>query len=45
MKRQVKLRLKIIKHAEKETGNISKTCRYFGVSRKTFYKWNLIKIF
>lgn len=40
MKRQVKLRLKIIKHAEEETGNISKTCRYFGISRKTFYKWS-----
>ena len=26
MKRQIKLRLKIIKHAEEETGNISKTC-------------------
>lgn len=36
--RQVKLRIGIVKHAS-ETGNISKTCRYFGISRKTFYKW------
>ena len=29
MKRQVKFRLGIIKHATEVTGNISKTCRYF----------------
>jgi transposase InsO family protein len=23
----------------KETGNISKACRYFGISRQAFYKW------
>ena len=23
----------------KRCGNISKTCRYFGVSRKTFHEW------
>jgi len=23
----------------KQTGNISKSCRYFGISRETFYKW------
>ena len=40
MKRQVKLRMTIIKHASEVTGNISKTCRYFGISRKTFYKWS-----
>ena len=38
-KRQVKLRLELIRHAKEVTGNISKTCRYFGISRKTFYKW------
>lgn len=36
--RQVKLRLAIIEHAQ-EGGNISKTCRYFGISRVYFYKW------
>ena len=39
LKRKVRLRLEIIKHAEEVTGNISKTCRYFGISRQTFYKW------
>jgi len=34
----IKRKLKVFKHAE-ETGNISKTCRYFGISRETFYKW------
>ena len=38
LKRKVRLRLEIIKHAEEVTGNISKTCRYFGISRQTFYK-------
>jgi hypothetical protein len=23
----------------RETGNISKTCRYFGISRTSFYEW------
>ena len=22
-----------------QNGNVSKTCRYFGISRETFYKW------
>jgi len=36
--REVKLRLKWIEHYLKSK-NISKTCRYFGISRTTFYKW------
>ncbi len=31
-------KLKVLNYA-KETGNISKTCRYFGICRETFYKW------
>ena len=31
-------KLRILKHAQ-ETGNVSKTCRYFGVSRESFYQW------
>jgi len=31
-------KLKVLNHA-KEIGNISKTCRYFGICRETFYKW------
>jgi transposase-like protein len=38
MTRLVRWRLKLLSHAE-ETGNVSLTCRYFGLSRKTFYKW------
>ncbi len=37
--RLVKWRLKILRHAEEVTLNVAKTCRYFGISRKTFYKW------
>jgi transposase len=36
--RQINLRTRLIKHTE-ESGNIAKTCRYFGISRKTYYKW------
>ena len=32
-------RLRMIKHAEEITHNVSKTCRYYGLSRNKFYKW------
>ena len=28
-----------VKHYIEETGNVSATCRHFGISRATFYKW------
>jgi len=31
-------KLKVLNYAN-ETGNISKTCRYFGICRQTFYTW------
>jgi len=36
--REVQRRLRVIKHAE-NLGNVRKTCRYFGLSRSTFYRW------
>ncbi|TLX49231.1 IS481 family transposase [Pseudoalteromonas ruthenica] len=35
---EVRRKLKILNHA-KETRNVSKTCRYWGISRDTFYRW------
>jgi transposase-like protein len=32
-------RLAIIRHAQKVTGNVSLTCRYYGISRQIFFKW------
>jgi transposase InsO family protein len=32
-------RLAIIRHAEEVTGNVAQTCRYYGISRQTFYAW------
>jgi transposase-like protein len=32
-------RLSIIRHAEEVTGTVAQTCRYFGISRQTFYAW------
>jgi len=31
-------RFRMLQHAA-GTGNVSRTCRHFGISRKTFYKW------
>jgi transposase len=36
--REVRRRLRIFEHAKK-TGNIRKTCRYFGIPRSLFYVW------
>lgn len=36
--RDISRKLRILNHAKK-TGNVSKTCRYFGVSREIFYQW------
>jgi transposase len=32
-------RLAIIRHAREVTGNVAKTCRYYGISRQAYYKW------
>jgi transposase-like protein len=32
-------RLAIIRHAQEVTGNVSLTCRYFGITRQAFYIW------
>ncbi len=35
--REIRHWLQVIVHAE-QSSNISKTCRYYGISRQTFYK-------
>ena len=37
--RQVRRRLAILHHAEEVTGNVAMTCRYYGVTRQSFYIW------
>ena len=37
--RQVRWRASIIRHASEVSRNVAKTCRHFGISRQTFYKW------
>lgn len=32
-------RLAIIRHAQEMTGNVAGTCRHYGISRQSFYKW------
>jgi transposase InsO family protein len=29
----------MLRHAKEVTGNVSKTCRYYGITRQSFYKW------
>ena len=36
--RDIKRKLKVIKYAT-EIGHVSKACRYYGISRSSFYKW------
>ena len=37
--RRIKHRLSVLRHAEELSGNVAATCRYYGISRPTFYKW------
>ena len=39
--RDIKRKLRVLNHV-KETGNVIKTCRYFGVSRAIFYRWKTV---
>ncbi len=39
LQRQAKHRLAIIRHAQEVTGNVALTCRYYGISRQTYYSW------
>jgi hypothetical protein len=36
--RDIKRKLRVLSYAQ-EIGNISKTCRYFGIPRQTCYEW------
>jgi len=36
--RDIKRKLRVLSYAQ-EIRNVSKTCRYFGISRQTFYEW------
>ena len=37
--RLVAWRAKFLAAARDETRTVARTCRHFGISRKTFYKW------
>jgi hypothetical protein len=37
--RHQKHRLAVLRHAEEVTGNFAATCRYYGITRQTFYIW------
>jgi transposase-like protein len=37
--RKVKARLRMLQHAQRISGSVSQTCRFFGVSRAFYYIW------
>ena len=37
--RLVTWRSRLLQHAAAESRSVAQTCRYFGISRKTYYKW------
>ena len=37
--RLVSWRSKFLQHVTDESRTVAQTCRYFGISRKTYYKW------
>ena len=39
LERGARRRLAVIHHAQEVTGNVAKTCRYYGISRNLYYKW------
>jgi len=39
LERRARHRLEILTHAEEVSGSIAATCRYFGISRNVFYRW------
>jgi len=36
--RDIQRKLPILRHAE-QIGDVSRTCRYFGIGRASFYRW------
>ena len=36
--RDIQRKLRALRHAE-QIGDVSKTCRYFGIGRASFYRW------
>jgi transposase InsO family protein len=37
--RRANHRLAVIRHAQEVSRNVSKTCRYYGITRQAYYKW------
>lgn len=37
--RKMRHRLGVLWHAEEVSGSVAATCRYYGISRRCFYKW------
>ena len=40
--REFQRKLKVLEHAKK-IGNVNKACRYFGMGRSSFYRWQEVR--
>jgi transposase-like protein len=39
LERRAKHKLAVLRHVEEVSGNVSATCRYYGISRQAYYRW------
>lgn len=39
LERRAKHKLAVLRHVEEVSGNVSATCRYYGISRQCYYTW------
>ncbi|MGV9950010.1 helix-turn-helix domain-containing protein [Rhodococcus aetherivorans] len=39
VERRAKHKLAVLRHVEEVSGNVSATCRYYGISRQCYYTW------
>ncbi len=37
--RKIRHRLAVLQHVDEVSGSVAATCRYYGISRPTCYKW------
>ncbi|WP_421109006.1 helix-turn-helix domain-containing protein, partial [Streptomyces sp. NEAU-S77] len=39
LQRRARHRLAVLRHVEEVSGSVAATCRYYGISRQCYYRW------
>lgn len=39
LQRRARHRLAVLRHVEEASGSVAATCRYYGISRQCYYRW------